>query len=531
MNLALDSNPSSIPARPLASRFRAISLAALLAVIIVLGFFIWEGRTGLSLADEGYLWYGAERTMLGDVPIRDFMAYDPGRYYWCAALMQAFGNNGIMSLRVAVAIFEALGLVCALLVIRSEAKPTGVLQVTAAAFVLVLWMFPRHKLFDVTVCLMLVAALGFLLSRPTRLRYLMLGAAVGLAATIGRNHGVYGVGGSALGMAYLMIGSDGRRSVLSGAPVWALGVVIGYLPVLSMLVVVPGFARAFLQDVLFLLSIKTTNLPLPVPWPWAAVMDGHSGVWRLRDVLIGCTFLSLLAVGTGAIIFVVAGRLRRREYSAGLVASACFILPYAHYAFSRADIGHLALGIFPLLLTLLILAGNLRPTLKWISLAGLLGASALIMLPAHPGWQCGSNACADVQVGGDKLLLDRGTASDVTLLQRLAHDFAPQGGSFVATPFWPGAYAVLGCRSPVWEIYALSPYRTPEFEHTEIERIRAASAGFVIVLDIPLDGRDELRFRNTHPLMTRYFSEQFVRVSGYSDNPDYWIYKKKAVGN
>jgi len=248
-------------------------------------------------------------------------------------------------------------------------------------------------------------------------------------------------------------------------------------------------------------------------------------------VLIGCTFLSLLVVGAGAIIFGVAGRLRRREHSPGLVASACFILPYAHYAFSRADVGHLALGIFPLLLTLLILAGSLRPMLKWISLAALLGASALIMVPAHPGWQCGSNACVDLQVGGDKLLADRGTASDVTLLRRLAHDFAPQGGSFVATPFWPGAYAVLGGRSPVWEIYALSPYRTPEFERTEIERIRAASPGFVVVVDTPLDGRDELRFRNTHPLMTRYFSEQFDRVSGYSDNPDYWIYKKKAVGN
>lgn len=100
--------------------------------------------------DEGYLWYGAKRVMLGEVPIRDFMAYDPGRYYWTAAWMTLIGNNGIIEMRIAVTLFQAPGLYLALKLIArsatSEGKHDYLFLITATA-ILVTWMLPRHKFF------------------------------------------------------------------------------------------------------------------------------------------------------------------------------------------------------------------------------------------------------------------------------------------------------------------------------------------------------------------------------------------------
>jgi hypothetical protein len=510
------------------SQFSAVVFAFLLSCAVVLAQFMWQGHIGFSMADEGYLWYGSQRTLLGEVPIRDFMAYDPGRYYWCAALMKVASSNGIMALRGAVAAFEVLGLSVGILVISRGSK-ASVPVCLLTAVILALWMFPRHKLFDITLSLWLVGALTFLVARPTTLRYLLLGATVGLAAVFGRNHGVYGVAGSLLGMAYIAIRREERRSVISGFIVWCAGVFIGYLPLLLMLLAVPGFINAFWGDIQFLIGIKTTNLPLPVPWPWDVSLRGRAPIWVLRDLMVGFAFVLLPLFGVVAIVYLSLSRFLRRDVSPAIVASGCFILPYAHYAFSRADIGHLALGIYPLLLSMLAFAVSVQPVMKWTFGGVLLIVSVVIMLPVHPGWQCHeSGDCVDVDVAGDRLLVDRSTASDVTLLQRLGHDFAPGGKSIVATPFWPGAYSVLARESPVWEIYALSPYRSVAFQRAEIARIAAASPGFVIVVDSALDGREELRFHNTHPLMVRFFSEHFDRVTGYSDNPDYWIFKSRS---
>jgi hypothetical protein len=511
------------------SQSSSIVFAFLLSCFLVLVLFIWQGHTGFSMADEGYLWYGSQRTLLGDIPIRDFMAYDPGRYYWCAALMKIVGSSGIVAVRAAVAVFQVLGLATGILVIARGSKASVSLCLITAV-VLALWMFPRHKLFDITLSLWLVGALTYLVARPSNLRYLLLGAAVGLAAVFGRNHGVYGVAGSLLGMVYLAIRRQDRRSVVLGFLVWCVGVFIGYLPILLMLLAMPGFLHAFWGDILFLIGIKTTNLPLPVPWPWDVSLHDRAWIWVFRDLMVGAAFVLLPLCGVLAIAYLALSRFLRREVSPALVGSGCFILPYAHYAFSRADIGHLALGIFPLLLSILAFAAAAPSAMKWAFAGLLLIASAVVMLPVHPGWQCHETGdCLKVDVAGDRLLLDPSTASDVTLLQRLDRDFASGGKSIVATPFWPGAYPLLERKSPVWEIYALSPYRSEDFQRDEIARIAAASPGFVIVVDAALDGRDELRFHNTHPLMARFFSEHFDRVSGYSDNPDYWIFKSKSA--
>src|SRR2546423_15390133 len=86
-----------------------------LSALLVIVFFFLQGDVGLNIADEGFLWYGTIRTTLGEVPIRDFQAYDPARYYWGAFCFKIIGNHGIIALRISEALFQFVGLPLALL--------------------------------------------------------------------------------------------------------------------------------------------------------------------------------------------------------------------------------------------------------------------------------------------------------------------------------------------------------------------------------------------------------------------------------
>lgn len=259
--------------------------------------FLWQGHMGFSLRDEGFLWYGVQRVMLGEVPLRDFMSYDPGRYYWSAALMSLWGNNGIVAVRAAAAIFQVIGFFIGLvLLVRNTTKP-NLPWILLMAITLLVWMFPVHKLFDISLSVMLVGILTFLIECPSVRRYFLTGLIVGLVAIFGRNHGMYGVLGSIGVLAYLSIRREDGPGLMTAFAAWCAGVVIGYLPMLVLIAVVPGLAAAFWESVLVVFEIKAVALPLPVPWPWQVPFEKVSPVDALRGVLVGLCFMGIVAYG------------------------------------------------------------------------------------------------------------------------------------------------------------------------------------------------------------------------------------------
>lgn len=502
------------------------ALIFFLSCCVVGSSFLLQRKYGFNLWDEGFLWYGAQRVMVGEVPIRDFMAYDPGRYFWLAALMSLWGDNGIMSLRGAAAIFQTMGLFVGLLLIARTVKRQNLFYLLLSAVTLAVWMFPRHKLFDISLSILLIGVMAFLVQNPTIRRYFFAGLCVGLVAVFGRNHGMYGVVASIGIMFWLSIKRENGPRIVNGFFLWLAGVVTGFTPILLMMLLIPGFAAAFWDSIQFLFEVKATNLPLPVPWPWLVNFSAPLGE-AIRGVLVGLFFINTVVFGVLAIIWVVWQKFQNKQVSPALVAASFLALPYAHYAYSRADVGHLAQGIFPLLIGCLAILATQSAKIKWVLALMLCIASFWVMHIYHPGWQCyASKQCVNIDISGSNLQVDPGTASDVGLLRELADQYASDGRSFIATPFWPGAYALLERKSPTWEIYALFP-RTQAFEQAEIERIKTARPGFVLVFDLPLDGRDELRFQNTHPLTHQYIMDHFELLPN-SPNPAYQIFK--AIG-
>lgn len=509
----------------------------LIACAIMAGVFLWQGHAGLNLDDEGFLWYGAQRVLAGEVPVRDFMSYDPGRYYWSAALIGAMGDDGLTSLRIAAGVFGAVGLSLALLLLQKRRRIDPLL-LALAAIALTAWMYPRHKLFDVTLSIGLISVTALIIRNPRRTNFFIAGVVLGAVAVFGRNHGVYGVFGLMGGIAYLAcLRVETIGSLLRNSMVLAGGVFVGYLPVISMIVFVPGFGRAFWAEIAFVVELGSTNLPLPIPWPWLAPFDTEPPLIVARELMTGTLFIAVATLAVCGPIWALRRAMQRRPADPTLVSCAFLAVPYAHFAFSRADITHLAQGIFPLLIGCFALSWNRHALIRWPLGIATAAVSLSVTLPLQPGWICqvSDEGCLETRVAGDVLNATPNDASHLEILEILAERYSAGGRSFVVTPFWPGAYAALRRKSPIYEIYALFPRNEP-FQELEIEKIKKADPGFVFVIDVAVDGRESLRFRNTHSLIDRFFRENFQRLSDAdlerlpvnARSPLFQIYKPKV---
>jgi hypothetical protein len=479
------------------------------AAFVVFMLFRWQGNITFSLWDEGFLWYGAQRVMLGEVPIRDFMSYEPGRYYWSAALMSLWGDNGIMALRGAIATFQTIGLFVGLLLIARAAKKQNLFYLLLATITLVAWMFPNFRLFDISLSILSIGLLTFLVQNPTTRGYFFAGLGLGLVAVFGRNHGVYGIAGSIGVMVWLNIKRTEGPGLIKGFALWAGGVMVGFMPIILMALLVPGFAVAFLENVLLLFEKKTTTIPLPVPWPWRVDFATLSLGKAIREVLRGLFYIAIAFFGVLSIIWVVSQKLRNRQVSPALVAAAFLALPYAHHAYGRAAITQLPVGIFPLLIGCLVILAAQSAKVRWSLALMLCTASVYATYKTLPGWVCrASKPCVNIEISGSNMLVQPDTASDVRLLRKLADQYAPDGQSFIATPFWPGAYALLERKSPMWAIYAFWP-RNDDYQRGEIERIKDSDPEFVLIFEHALDGREDRRFKNTNKLIYQYLVNNF----------------------
>jgi hypothetical protein len=68
------------------------------------------------------------------------------------------------------------------------------------------------------------------------------------------------------------------------------------------------------------------------------------------ELLTGALIIAVVVFGVCSLLWIVRQAMRRNPVAPEFVASAALAIPYAHFAFSRADVGHLAQGIFPFLI-------------------------------------------------------------------------------------------------------------------------------------------------------------------------------------
>lgn len=497
-------------------------VTVLLLSVALTGLWFWlQEDLLLNLADEGFLWYGAWRTALGDVPLRDFQSYDPGRYYWIAAWSRLFGD-GILGVRAALSLFQLVGLTLGLLTLHRVIRSRWGLAL--AGSLLLIWMYPRQKVFDHSIAMAAVYFAVLLLEKPSAARHFVAGLFVGVAAFFGRNFGLYCLVSFLVLILLIRLKQDGRdldRRLLS----WAAGIAVGYSPMLIMLATVPGFAQAFMDSIAFLFRIKGTNLALQVPWPWTIDLTWPVGVETLRRLATGMLFTLIPLFYAVAGLFLLVSRQAWAGPERLLAGSVAVGASFIHHAFSRADLGHLAQAIDPFLLGVialpLLVKGRYPRTLASALLATVVVLSMATALTVTPYYQkvlAPDGAFADIDVRGSHLRVNASTANLIHSVERIERRVG-DGEQLLIVPHWPGFYPLLQRKSPLWEIYFLFP-ATEARQREMIRDLEVQKATWIILGDVPLDGRDELRFRNTHPLLWDYFLGQYqpVQAEGLPDN-------------
>ena len=484
---------------------------AVLAVSLSVGWFFLDGNVKVNLADEGYLWYGTHAMSHGQVPMRDFHAYDPGRYIWTLAWSRALGD-GLVSMRLACVFFQCFGVLAGLLAARRLSRHP--LFLSGIALLLCAWMHPRYKVFEQSIALMFVYAGVLLIEKPSVRRHFWVGVFGGMMAFMGRNHGAYHVVAFGLILAWAAWG-EGWRVWRQRSAAWIGGIALGYLPQWLMFLFVPGYFRQFLVNLGEIFS-KGTNLPTKVPWPWL-VPDGFTSWYRYSTIAEGCFYVAF------PLLFLLAAIRAWRLGRAGLmthpvfVAAVCVTLPYMHYVFSRADIVHLSHGAPPLALALIALgfsfAGGVRRTgfaltgvlVAWSLLTNLFQYGFIVEMTAAP------HSMARVDVRGQQMIAPVFFARVLQCAKTLATELAKKDEPVLFLPHMPGLYPYTDRLSPTKQIYFIFP-ATPDEDRALLAEIEAANVQWVMLRDYALDGRDDLRFRNANPIVFEFLRKKFELV-------------------
>lgn len=514
-NLHAPATTRAVQSIPQAIAGRSDLLLAMLTatvLTVVWGLLTW--RYGLDIADEGFYWYGAQRMLHGELPMRDFMAYDIGRYAWSAAVMWLLGDDGLASARAASALFQVctipVGVWLALQTVDPRSAASAKLVVVAVVTVLLnLWVHPYYKVFDYGTSLMIVAMLVLMLDVQTVRRWLLAGFILGLAAIMGRNHGVYGAFAAFLLLIFLIFKKEPQNL---GRPSMAFvaGVVIGFSPTFFMALSIEGFGLAFVDSIHDLISAGSTNIELPVPWPWKA--DWRTIGWLLWSMKFseGVYFIALVVVPVIAVLLLLRKPLAQFRPVDKLILCAAFAgIAYAHYAYSRADLTHLALSIVPVLLILL--SAVMHSRMKILTCLVVSATSLLALAPHKPYLTRAllNKPLTTISVTGSEIHVLPGIDAYLRDVDQILDTTPGARQNFLAVPNAPTLHAIYRQKMPLWEIYALWP-RSAEFEAKEVARLQKAAPRLVFMSNHALDQRPELRYSNTHPVVYAWITRHYI---------------------
>lgn len=504
-----------------APALRSARLCAALAALSVAGLFLLQRGMGFVIQDEGWLWYGVQGVLRGEVPLRDFNAYDPGPYVWGAAFARVFGD-GPGSLRLSTSAFACLGAFAGARVLARSTRSRAALALGTLA--LSLWIVPHWKSFGPALSLLTVWIGTRLIERDDRRRHVAAGALVGLAACFGRNFGLY----AGLGLATVVLYTAWRRApreIAARFGAFAAGVLLGYAPMLLAVAFVPGFGASFAESIGYFARQGHLGSKRAIPWPWTLDSDGWDLAAWLHNQGVGWTYVALpIPIAAGLLLLARTGRDRLHERAAPL-AAVCVGTFWIHHALVHAAYFHLAQAMHPLLLwtaTFGVAVGPARRKLALgIGLCALVASAAVAVVPGMEAWHRervkGTHAAmVEFPVGRERVWMRPEQARYLGELCAALERRVPAGESLFLAPTFPGLYCLLGARAPTWDVY-LAWLGTPTSQARLVRQL--AGVRWAMVTNLPPMGQEWLRLSNTNPLAWDALQRDFERVDEPGELP------------
>lgn len=486
---------------------------------LVVIFFLLKGDIGLDLSDEGHLWYGVRETAEGAVPIRDFRAYDPGRYYWAAGWYQLLGP-GILNLRIANMLFQIVGLTLGLLAVSRVIRNKWLLVMVGV--LLLVWMFPRHKVYESSLALSAVFFVILLLEKPSFKRHFIAGIFVGTAAFFGRNLGVYSFVSILALILYGWFRLD-KQALGKRLAVWSAGIAVGYSPMLLMVLFIPGFLASFVDSILLMFGPGAPVLPLPFPWPWALRAESWISIDGLQALVFSLTLLIVPVFYLWAAFKMLVSK--RDEITPGerlLTASVVVGIPMLHHILVRADVAHLGQSIHPFLIGITAVPFAFKLSNRWLlfSLAGfILILTTMIALPRelfpvvrkYEALVLDGTGFVRYEVAGDSVWVTSAEASYIGIIREFFRENVGAGENIFIAPYEPGFYPILGKPSPTWDPYPLFPVEAEEQEEI-IDVFGREDVNWAYISNRAVDGMEARRFSKTHSVVWQYLMDEFELV-------------------
>lgn len=499
------------------SRQSRVTVSFCVALATTLIAFLLEGRSDFNLWDEGFLWYGAQRVLHGEVPIRDFQSYDIARYYFVACFMWVMNNDGITTLRICLSLFQLSALVllnCTLLDLNRMAAAKSVGYLTFTNVIIHIWMRPYYATFDMSVSLISILVLRTLSRSCSTKSAFLAGLYFGLLFSVGRNHALYFlVGLIVVGIAQQLrtVKTTGTRQSSMFA---MIGVVIGLIPIGYLMLAAPGFVGSYLESYWQLFQRKSTNLPLPFPYPWTldyAALGIRSGTYHFLSSLY---FVLVLAYGIVAVPLLIYQRVVGLKFNHLVIGASALALPYAHYVHSRADVEHLGRGIFPLIVVgvSVLISGRLSRIQRIAIITFTCVSSLCVTNYFHTFWDRVKGVDnEEVTIQNETVFARYETAVEVNLLSKLVADYSITGDTFLTAPYNCSSYAIFRVKSPLHDIYFLFP-ATKHQQLIMIKQLKSANIAFIWLSDKELDGIPNRKFSVTHPLVDSYIKRNYKPI-------------------